>query len=365
MKTICAPFRRERDGNFGFKFKLRGKILDIGQTLRILTEKVGVSGDERLAAEKAAELLREYAEDVKIDEFGNVTGRVRARNQSVGTIMLDAHIDQVGLIVTYIDENGFVNVGSCGGIDEKILLAQSVTIHGKESVLGVISTLPPHVSKDKKVPEISDISIDVGLTKEEAEKVISLGDRVTVNSKFRFLSGDIANAPAVDDRAGVCAILAALEMTGGKSAYDIDVCFSTQEETGERGVKQAAFGINPDRVIAVDVSFGNTPDSDPKQTAKLGSGVMIGFSASLDKRMSNKLRKIAVAENIPFTCEVMPSSTGTNADAAGVVGRGAKCSTLSIPIRYMHTPVECVKISDIEACAKLISEYLTGGSDDA
>lgn len=338
--------------------------MDIRQTLRILTDKVGVSGDERSASEKAAELLREYAKDVKIDQFGNVTGFVKSKKTGTKTLMLDAHIDQVGLIVTYIDESGFVNVGSCGGIDEKILLAQSVTIHGKIDVLGVISTLPPHVSKDKKVPEISDISIDIGLTKEEAEKVISLGDRITINSEFRFLSGDVVKAPAVDDRAGVCAILATLEMTGDKSAYDIAVCFSSQEETGERGIKQAVFGICPDEVIAVDVSFGNTPDSDPKTTAEFGSGVMIGFSASLDKGMSNKLRDIAKNKDIPFTCEVMPSSTGTNADAAGIVGKGAKCCTLSIPIRYMHTPVECVKLSDIEACAKLISEYLLGGADN-
>ena len=111
------------------------------------------------------------------------------------------------------------------------------------------------------------------------------------------------------------------------------------------------------------MSFGRTPDSDPKETAKLGSGVMIGFSACLDKGMSNALRELAKSENIPFTEEIMPASTGTNADAIGVVGKGAKCCTLSFPIRYMHTSVETVDLNDISATARLIAAYAGGDAN--
>ena len=334
--------------------------MDIKATLKSLCSETGVSGDEFPASEKAAEFLRGYCDDVTVDEFGNVLGFVKSGVPDAKMLMLDAHIDRVGLIVTYIDDNGFVNVGACGSPDIRTLLAQSVTIHGKEkSIRGVVSTLPPHVKKGVGVPDISEISIDIGMTKAQAESVISPGDRITVDSVFCELDGDTVSAAAIDDRSGVCAILAALDMLKGKKpAYDLAVCFSAQEETGERGAKQAAFRIQPDEALVVDVSFGKTPDSDPKKTAESGSGVMIGFSACLDKKMSNSLRELAQKKKIPFTCEIMPSSTGTNADAIGISGKGVKCCTLSFPIKYMHTSVETVQLKDIETTARLICEYM-------
>lgn len=339
--------------------------MDIKRALKILCSETGVSGDEFSASYKAAELLREYTDNVTVDAFGNVTGFLKSSKPNVRTLMLDAHIDSIGMIVTYIEDNGFLRLGACGSPDLRTLLAQSVTVHSKEQLRGVIATLPPHVKKGAEVPKMGDISVDVGLTKEEAEKIVSLGDRVTVNSDFRELCGNMVSAPSIDDRSGVCAILKSLEMLREKTLnYNLAVCFSAQEETGERGAKQAAFRIAPDEAIAVDVSFGRTPDGNPHETAEIGSGVMIGFSACLDKSMSNRLRNIAVHKKIPFTCEVMPSSTGTNADAIAVSGVGVKCCTLSFPIRYMHTSVECVDINDIESTARLIYEYVSGGESD-
>ncbi len=339
--------------------------MDIKADLKALCGEIGVSGDEFSVSEKAAEQLKRFTDNVTIDAFGNVIGRIDSADPNTKTLLLDAHIDSVGLIVTYIEENGFLRVGSCGSPDVRTLLAQSVIVHGREEVPGVVSTLPPHVRKDSKVPEIGDISVDVGMTKEEVEKVVSQGDRVTVNSAFRELCGDMVSAPAIDDRSGVCAILAALEMLNGRPlSYNVVICFSAQEETGERGAKQAASRIKPDEAIIVDVSFGRTPDSSPRETAELGSGVMIGFSACLDKGMSDTLQDLAKRENIPYTCEVMPSSTGTNADAIGISGKGVKCCTLSFPIRYMHTSIECVKLKDVEAVSRLICAYVCGGGTD-
>lgn len=337
--------------------------MDIMAALKALTAEVGVSGDEFSASRKAAELLSRYAENVSVDPFGNVTGFIPSGTENAKTLLLDAHIDTVGLIVTCIDDNGFLSVGTCGSPDIRTYLAQSVTVHGKRDVLGVVSTLPPHVSKDKNAPEPSDISIDVGMTKARAEEFVSPGDRVTVNSRFRELCGTVS-APALDDRSGVCAVLEALDLLKDKPlCYDLAICFSAQEETGERGAKQAAFRIQPDEALIVDVSFGSTPDSSPKETAELGSGVMIGFSACLDRNMSNALSELAKRRNIPHTREIMPTSTGTNADAVAVSGRGVKCCTLSFPIRYMHTPVETVDIDDIAATARLIAAYAGGGAD--
>ncbi len=336
--------------------------MDIKHTLKLLTDKVGVSGGEASASHAALEMLREYAPDAEMDAFGNVTAIIRSQDAAAKTLMLDAHIDQIGMVVTYIDERGFVKAGACGGLDMRIMLAQTVVIHGKEDVYGVISTLPPHVSADhSKVPDMGEISIDIGMSKAQAEKVISLGDHITVASCFRQLCGDVVSAPAIDDRSGVCAILAALEMLKGRSLkYNLAVCFSAQEETGERGVKQVAYRLAPDEAIAVDVSFGRTPDSAEHETALLSSGVMIGTSAVLDRAMTDSLKELAERYDIPYTVEVMPSSTGTNADSIAVSRSGVKCCTLSIPIRYMHTPVETVDIKDIEATARLICEYAGG-----
>lgn len=339
--------------------------MDIKTVLEELCSVTGVSGDEFPASEKSAEMLRKYTDDVCVDAFGNVLGFLKSPDSNAKTLMLDAHIDSVGLIVTYIEDNGFLRVGACGSPDLRTIMAQSVTVHGKKSVPGVVATLPPHVKKDSGVPDVGDISIDVGLSREEVEKIISLGDRVTVNSQFTLLNADIVSAAAIDDRSGVCAVLYAIEILKDKQLpYNLAVCFSAQEETGERGVKQAAFRVKPDEAIVVDVSFGNTPDGNTRNTAEIGSGAMIGFSACLDKDMSNRLRDIAVSENIPFTCEIMPSSTGTNADAIAVSGESVKCCTVSFPIRYMHTAVECVKISDIVAASELICAYIIGGGTD-
>jgi len=337
--------------------------MNIKQTLRTLTEQIGVSGNEGAASALAAELLKEYCTDIETDAFGNVTGMIRCGKDGAKTLMLDAHIDQIGMIVTYIDNGGFLKVGACGGLDMRTMLAQSVTVHGSEPLQGVVCTLPPHVSTDhSKVPEIGEIAIDIGMTKEQAERLVSLGDRVTVNSCFRELSG-LVSAPSVDDRAGVCVILRALELLRTRKLnYDIAVCFSAQEETGERGVKQAAFRLAPEEAIIVDVSFGRTPDSASHETAEMGSGAMIGVSAVLDRGMTERLKALAKQHDIPYTIEVMPSSTGTNADAVSVSRSGVRCCTVSVPIRYMHTPVEAVNVSDIEAAARLICEYAGGES---
>ena len=337
--------------------------MDIKNILLALTQKSGVSGDERPASEAAAELLRKYAEDVCTDPFGNVTGYVRCGKDGAETLMLDAHIDRIGFIVTYIDDSGFLNIGACGGPDMKVLAAQPVTVYGKETVRGVISALPPHVSSDHtKVPEVGEIAVDVGMTREQAQELISPGDRVVIGGGYAELCGTRVRADALDDRIGVCAVLYALELLKGRELkYNLAVCFSAQEETGERGVKQAAFRIAPDKAIAVDVSFGTTPDSRPWETAELGSGAMIGYSAALDREMSDELTKTAERAGIPHTSEVMPSTTGTNADSIAVSGKGVKCATVSIPIRYMHTPCETADICDAEAAARLICEYAAGG----
>lgn len=322
----------------------------------------GVSGLEEAASQKALEYLREFADQAYLDDFQNVIGIVRRPREGEKTILLDAHIDQIGLIVTYIDDNGFLKVANCGGVDRRLVLAQQVTVFGVKPVTGIIATKPPHLTTKEdsgKVPEIDEILIDVGMTKEEAEKVIPLGSRVIIDSSFHSLMGQKIASCALDDRIGVAAVLRALELVKGKKlGCGISVLFSSQEETGERGAMTAGFDLEPDISLSVDVSFAYTPDASPYKCGKMGKGVMIGVAPSLSKPVYEKLIYLAEEGQIPHQLEVMGGATGTNADTIGTLKGGVATGLLSVPLKYMHTPVEVVDLDDVESVAQLIAAYL-------
>lgn len=340
--------------------------MDIKKTIFELINSVGVSGEEFSASETAQKLLSAYCK-TETDYFGNVIGYLGEFDDKKPTILLDAHIDEIGFIVTYITDSGFLKVSNCGGIDRRLLMAQQVAVFGKETIYGVVTSIPPHLEDDNtKVPKIDDIYIDVGLTKEECEKIVSLGDRVIIKYTPESLVGDRITGKSLDDRCGVAVILSALEMVKGKDLpVNVAVCFSAQEETGERGAKIASFRISPDYAVAVDVSFALTKDDSEHKCGKLSKGPMIGIAPSLSRDFSDLLIKIAEDENIPYQLEVMNGETGTNADCIGVTKKGVKTVTLSIPLKYMHTPVEVISLSDIENSAKLVAKLLERGVLDA
>lgn len=336
--------------------------MDIKNLIFNLINSVGVSGDEFSASKTAEKELSEFCK-TEIDYFGNVIGYRREINENKPTLLLDAHIDEIGFIVTYITDEGFLKVSNCGGIDRRLLLAQEVSIFGKEVIPGIITSTPPHLEDDdKKVPKIDDVYIDTGLSKEDCEKIVSLGDRVIIANKPVSLQGDRISGKSLDDRCGVAVILRALEMVKDKKLpVNLVVCFSSQEETGERGAKISAFKIKPDYAVAIDVSFALTADDKEYKCGKLGKGAMIGIAPSLTREFSNRLITIAKSENIPYQLEIMNGETGTNADCIGVTANGVKTVTLSVPLKYMHTPVEVISLSDIENSAKLVAKLLERG----
>ncbi len=332
--------------------------MDLEKTIMSLADADGVSGDETEAAQLALSMLKEYTDDCYIKN-GNVIGHFGCKGKKPH-ILLDAHIDRIGFVVTYITEDGFLKVSNCGGIDRRLLLAQPVTVLGREKVSGVICAIPPHLEKDEsKVPEMEDTCIDVGMTKAQAEEKISVGDKVTFTVRCEKLLGDRITGAALDDRCGVAAILRAVELVKGKALQnEITVMFSAQEEVGERGAKIGAFDIEPDVAIAVDVSFALTSDDSEIKCGKMGGGCMIGYSPVLDRELSDRMKGIAADKNLPYQIEVMSGTTGTNADRFSVNKSGAKAVTLSIPLKYMHTPVEVISVSDVENTAQLIAAYL-------
>lgn len=325
------------------------------ELLKKLTSAVGVSGMENNVSALLADMLGQYGE-VTVDDMNNVVCTFGKGKH----FLLDAHLDEIGFIVKAITNDGFIKVEKCGGIDERMLLASEVSVWGKKEVRGVISTLPPHLQKsgEKKPPKIDEIAIDVGMTKAEAEKVISLGDRVTFKRNFNELVGTQVCSNVLDDRSGVASILLAVEKLKDVDAK-ITVCFSSQEEVGTRGAKTVAYGKDVDEAIVVDVSFGYTPMCKKSDCGEIGKGVMIGVAPILDNTMSNKMQEIAKAKNISHQIEVMGGGhTGTNADVITINQCGIKTSLLSIPEKYMHSPIEIVDTKDVEATAVLVCEYI-------
>ncbi len=328
----------------------------IKELLLTLCSVQGTSGNETAAAEKAAELLGRYM-PCHIDNLGNVTG---SKGEGF-SILLDAHIDQIGLVATGVDEDGFVRIARVGGADCRVLTAQPVIIHGKEDVFGVIPSVPPHLRKDDddgKVKNFDEITIDIGMNKADADKIISPGDRITFASPFNSLMNNRVAGACIDDRAGVAAILRCLQLLERKKTCRIDVMFSAQEETGGSGAVVGAFNSQADEAIACDVSFACAPGLSSDKYVSLGSGTMVGYAPSLDYKISRCLTALAEEKEIPHTAEVMGGRTGTNSDDIQVSGKGIKTALLSIPIRNMHTCAEVADLSDIENTARLMAEYI-------
>lgn len=335
--------------------------MDLKETIKKLADCSGVSGDEDCAAELALGYLKEFTDDCFIKNkcvFGNFGKREKGKPH----ILLDAHIDRIGFVVTFITDDGFLKIANCGGIDRRLLLSQQVKILGSREIYGVICSIPPHLEKkddESKVPEYSDICIDIGMTKAEAEKVVSVGDKVVFLQKCQDMLGDRISGAALDDRCGVACLLRAAEMLKDETlGCSYTVMFSSQEEVGERGAKIGVYDVDPDIAIAVDVSFALTSDDSELKCGKMGKGAMIGFAPTLDRELSNRMKELAAKNDIPYQIEVMNDETGTNADRFSVNAGGVKAVTLSIPLKYMHTPVEVISVSDVENTAKLIAAYI-------
>ena len=302
--------------------------------------------------------LEKYAEVLEFGQTGLLAKIDKGKDK---TLLLDAHIDEVGFIVTSILGKGFLRVASVGGCDARILPATVVTVHGKEDIPAVFASTPPHLSKgDKEVLGLDDIVLDTGI--ENAEEIVSVGDLVTYRSDFCNLCGTKVSGKSLDDRAGVFCLLELAKRVFDKDlSYNLIICISDGEELGTRGAITAAFEASPDEAIAIDVSFGDGPNISAEKCGKLGAGAMLGISPVLDRGVTEKLKKIARDKNLPLQFEVMGGKTSTDADVISVSKSGVKTGLLSIPLRNMHTPAEIIDLADLESVVSLLEGYLVGG----
>lgn len=334
--------------------------MDTAEILIKLSESCGTSGSENAAADVAQAELSKYAE-VKRDALGNVTGRLKGASKGP-RIMLEAHLDEIGMVVTSIDDDGFIKVEAVGGVDRRVLPGCEVTVWGSKALPGVFCTVPPHLTHEKdreKLPSISDMAIDIGFDGKAAKESVKVGDRVTFRSGAkRLLNGQVCGK-SLDNRAGVAALLCcAKRLYEEKVSADVTFAFCTREETGQQGAATAAFGIAPEVAVAVDVSFGLTPDSPKIKCGKVGGGPMIGIAPVLSRQIFDLLESVAREKGIACQTEVMGGRSSTDADAIAVSQSGVKTGLVSIPLKYMHTPVEAVAVEDVEGTALLLAEFV-------
>ena len=302
-----------------------------------LSRATGVSGAEEGIA-RAIEAELDGIAGCRRTPLGCVIATVGAGRGP--KVMTASHMDEVGFIVTHIEEDGFLRVAQVGGIDRKLYASACVTVHTAQGDLpGVIASVPPHLRREEKeLPAADAVAVDLGLSGEEARAAVQPGDRLTPDVPPAVLLDGSVSARALDDRACCAAvILAAKELAALSLPLELDFVFTTMEEVGSQGAVTAAGELAPDCCIALDVSFAVTPDAPAKNCGRLGGGPMLGLAPVLDNALTGLARRTAEGEGLPLQFEVMAGTTGTDADEIAVSGcGGAHRAVLHPPAVYAH-----------------------------
>ncbi len=338
-------------------------IIDV-PLLKKLCETPGAPGFENQIREVVSEEVSSYVDELRTDNMGNLLAIKRANGEDAKSVMLAAHLDEIGFMVTHIDDQGFIRFHTLGGFDPKTLTAQRVIIHGKEDVIGVLGTKPIHVMSPEernKVVKTQDFFIDCGMPKEEIEKVISIGDPIT-RERDLIEMGNCVNSKSLDNRVSVYVLIEVLKQLK-ETDVDVYAVFTVQEEVGIRGAQVAAHQINPDFGIAIDTTIAyDLPGAQPhEKVTSLGGGAAIKImdaSTICDPRMVSYLKSIADQNDIAWQPEVL---TAGGTDTAGVQRTGKNGSiagAVSIPTRHLHQVIEMADKNDIAACVNLIVKAL-------
>lgn len=315
--------------------------------LEKLTQSFGPSGRESEITNAVLNEVRPLADEVYTDSLGSIVAHIKGNGKK---IMLAAHMDEIGIAVTFIDDKGFLRFSNIGGIYVKRLLSRRVRF--ANGTVGVIDT-----ESDNKELKMSKMYIDIGAsTREKAEKLVSVGDMAVFEGGYTAENGVIISK-ALDNRAGCYVLIEALKNV--KSHNDLYFCFTSQEEVGLRGARAAAYSINPDYALAVDVTdTGDTPGAEP-MAVKLGGGAAVKVmdrSIICDSDVRTALIELAKENNIAYQLEVMTDG-GTDAGAIHISRNGVKCGGVSIPTRYIHSPSEMVSEKDLQSAAELVKAF--------
>jgi len=342
--------------------------LNYDEVLGCLCSLPGPSGFEGPVAAAAAELLRPWMDEVRIDRMGSVIGVKRCGRADAPKLLLDAHLDEIGFVVTGHEE-GFLRFAPLGGVDPRMLPDRELTILSNPERIGVVACLPPHIQSaddmSKALP-IKDLCIDVGLTQEEAQRLIPIGTPAVYRTGCTALGEEYFCGKALDDRACFAALLDTVEQLKDVTLdVDLYVLGSTQEETHSTGAITAAYGIVPDFCVAVDVTHGDSPDAPKEKTFTLGGGPVLGIGPNCTPWMVRRMRRKAEELGMECQTEVMSGHSGTNGWPLQVSREGIATAVLSLPQRYMHTPVETVCRNDMIDLARLLAEFIRNIGEEA
>ncbi len=335
--------------------------------LRRLVEASGISGNETAAARVAMKEFEPFADRVELHRNGSVVAVRRAtakpRGKPVPRLLLDAHLDEIGLIVTKIEDNGCLRIASVGGYDVRVLPSQEVVVHGRRALPGVIGSKPPHLvtAEDRsRVEPLDELFVDVGRALPAVRRLIKIGDFITAAPSFATMRNSAYACKAMDDRTGVLALLLVLEGLQGRDLeWDVYCVAASQEEFSGLGATTCAFRIAPTAAVAIDVTQGQAPGLSEDETFPMGKGPCIALGPNIHDEMYSRLCAAAKAEEIPYQIEAVPGVTGTDAGPIQVCQAGIPTGLLSIPLRYMHTTVETVFMQDVERTARLLVRFAT------
>ncbi|HHV79402.1 MAG TPA: M42 family metallopeptidase [Firmicutes bacterium] len=330
-----------------------------------LSEAFGPSGGESPVASIAGVWLKPWCDEIWEDEMGNLLAKRHGYGdggQHVGTVVIASHMDEVGLIVKDIDERGFLRFAVLGGIDERVLVGQEVTVLGRQPVGGVIGMKPPHLLRPdeagKSIP-MADLFIDTGLGT-EVKRFVSVGDMACFKSSFRRLKGELVTGKALDNRAGVATACQTMRLLSArKHPPDVIALLSTQEEEGLRGAMTGCYRLKPKVAIALDVTHGDMPGLSEWESHKLGGGPTILVGANAHPKLAELLFQVAGELGMECQTEVAPGRSGTDAWEMQVSREGVATAVVSIPLRYMHSPVETMDVRDGKRCAELLATAIS------
>lgn len=337
--------------------------VNIRAVLKELCAIPGPSGFEEAVVERAKELLEPYMDETWVDTPGNLIGVKKCGKPSAEKLLIDAHIDEIGFVVTAIEE-GFLRFSALGGLDARFLPSAGVTVMTEPVIDGVICVLPPHILRPEdteRVTKIDDMFIDIGLSQEEAERLIHVGTAGVLTGRARDFGENAICSKALDNRAGFTAVLSALEQIKDISLdVDLYVMASVEEEIGVRGAGPGAFAISPDYCIVVDIGETKTPDTTEYETPeKMGGGVIVARGPNMNRAFTDMIIKLAKRNGIAHQISVIPGGkSGTSATEIQISQTGVATAFMAIPLKYVHSANEVVLLDDIESTAKLLCESI-------
>lgn len=328
-----------------------------------LLQTSGGPGDEEAISAKLRTLFSVYSDDIRTDALGNLI--VKVAGEGLGRrprILLGAHMDEISLLVSAIEPGGFLRLAQTGSFDARTLVGQEVLVHGKESLVGVVGSKPPHLTTAKErlqAAPLEDLFVDVAMPHATVVQCITIGDRVTVRQTPKPLLNNRFFGKSLDNRTSLTILLECLQsLRGLKHTADVFVVATTQEEVGLRGAAAAAYSLRPDIAIAVDVTWADMPGQPADLSFRMGDGPVIVFGPNIHPKVFQALKQTAIEHNVPWQMELSQDPTSTDGAAFQIAGDGIATGVLGIAIRYMHTSVETGSYQDILQTARLLAHFI-------